>query len=233
MKRNIVEKMREDLESLIEKKDIFIKLIDQKNKSDLIKEYQIWYTEASVIIKKLTPHRYFEFKEFYNNIDRYQIKAFLEYTSDNPTFEDITKIKLFLEQQAAILESAKRKLDSFLMSIEDITKANLFDSELEMAETLNKNGFLRPAGVLAGVVLESHLKTLLSHRNIDLKTSKSLSEYNELLKKNKIIDTPVWRNIQFLTDIRNKCCHKKEKEPTVQDISDLIDGVKKIIKTVY
>ena len=241
----------QDFENLIEKKDRLIKLLDQQNKNELIKEYQDWFTESCEIIKTLIPDRTSEFEGIYYKEEdgikyiferRHFLNLALENQYSNSNVIDFSfrdnqylydVLKNNLEQQFAILESARRSLKSSLMNIKTLTQADLFDSELEMAEELNKNGFLRPAGVLAGVVLESHLKILLSHRNIDLKKSKSLAEYNELLKKNKIIDIPVWRNIQFLTDIRNKCCHSKEKEPTVQDVSDLIDGVKKIIKTVY
>ncbi len=37
----------------------------------------------------------------------------------------------------------------------------------------------------------------------------------------------------MLADIRNVCDHKKEKEPTEQQVTDLIDGTNKVLKTVF
>ena len=53
------------------------------------------------------------------------------------------------------------------------------------------------------------------------------------MKDNEIIDVPTWRFIQHLGDIRNVCDHKKESEPTSDNIDELIKGVEKISKTVY
>ncbi len=54
-----------------------------------------------------------------------------------------------------------------------------------------------------------------------------------MLKKDGIIDTPLWRQIQRLGDIRNLCDHNKEREPTREDVQELIDGVEKITKTLF
>jgi len=52
------------------------------------------------------------------------------------------------------------------------------------------------------------------------------------LKTASIIDQQTWRFIQHLADIRNTCDHK-EKDPTKESVHDLIEGVKKISKTVF
>jgi hypothetical protein len=36
----------------------------------------------------------------------------------------------------------------------------------------------------------------------------------------------------MLADIRNICDHNKQKEPTDTQVTDLIDGTEKILKTV-
>jgi hypothetical protein len=55
---------------------------------------------------------------------------------------------------------------------------------------------------------------------------------NEPLKSNSIIDIPQRRLISMLADIRNICDHNKQKEPTDTQVTDLIDGTEKILKTV-
>ena len=71
------------------------------------------------------------------------------------------------------------------------------------------------------------------HKLSSRKKHPSISDFYQLLKENEIIDTPTWRFIQHLGDIRNLCDHNKEKEPTKEDVLDLIKGVEKVIKTVF
>ena len=49
--------------------------------------------------------------------------------------------------------------------------------------------------------------------------------------KNDVIDLSIFLNIQYLTDIRNKCDHNAE-EPSQKEVKEMIQGVDKIIKTV-
>jgi hypothetical protein len=48
-----------------------------------------------------------------------------------------------------------------------------------------------------------------------------------------VLETPTWRGIQRLGDLRNLCDHNKNKEPTDTDVLELIDGVEKITKTLF
>lgn len=86
--------------------------------------------------------------------------------------------------------------------------------------------------VLAGVVLEEHLQRIcLSHQIRVTKKNPTIADLNDLLKTT-VIDVPTWRFIQRLGDIRNYCGHRKERDPTKDEVQELIDGVEKIIKTV-
>lgn len=60
-----------------------------------------------------------------------------------------------------------------------------------------------------------------------------ISDYNELFKSESVYDVPMWRFVQRLGDLRNLAVHQKEREPTKDEMQDLIDGTKKIIKTVF
>lgn len=65
------------------------------------------------------------------------------------------------------------------------------------------------------------------------KKNPAINDYNQLLKDNDAIDTPTWRFIQRLGDLRNLCDHNKNEEPTKENINDLIDGTDKIIKAIF
>ena len=115
------------------------------------------------------------------------------------------------------------------MCIRDrVVQADLFSSELEASTELQKAGHLRAAGVVAGVVIERHIKQVAAHHNFKSRRKKpTLAEFNDYLKKEAVIQQPMWRFVQHMGDLRNKCAHPDD-EPTKQDIIDLIAGAKKI-----
>jgi hypothetical protein len=65
------------------------------------------------------------------------------------------------------------------------------------------------------------------------KKNPGISDFNDLLKSEGVIDVPVWRFIQHLADLRNLCDHSRKPDPTEAQVTDLIDGVKRVIKTVF
>jgi hypothetical protein len=139
-----------------------------------------------------------------------------------------------LQQQVAILGSIEERFESSLFDIRQLVQGDVFDSELDAAEELAKNKFPRAAGALAGVVLERHLAQVCGKHHINVgKKNPHISDFNDALKNSGVIDTPQWRSIQYLADIRNLCDHDKKNEPTATQVQDLIDGVKKTIKTLF
>jgi hypothetical protein len=139
-----------------------------------------------------------------------------------------------MQNQFTILSSAEKRFKSSLFDIKEVLQADIYDSELEAAKDLAKKGFVRGGGAIAGVVLEKHLGHVCSLHN--LKTRKkhpSISDFYQMLKDNNIIDTAKWRFIQHLGDLRNLCDHNKDREPTKEDVMELIEGVDKVIKTVF
>jgi hypothetical protein len=148
--------------------------------------------------------------------------------------EQVDYARSLFANQLAIVKSAKKRFESSLFNIHQIVQANLFDSELEAAEELLKNGFLRGAGAVAGVVLEKHLGQVCINHNVKIKKrNPHISDYNDALKKEDIIDVPNWRFIQRLGDLRNLCVHKKGRNPTEDEVAELIKGVEKITKSLF
>ena len=208
-------------------------------------EYEAWYSEAYSIIKTLLPHRLDDFSICYKNDKRKETSALTYTLSDyllgvnakdglgREVFGPSAAIPKFLIQ-VGILEAVNQKFQSTLFDIEEILQADLFDNELEAASELNNKGFYRSAGALAGVVLERHLSQVTIKHSLKPKKKKpTINDFNELLKGNQIIDIPTWRKIQVLADIRNKCDHAGTSEPKKEDIEELIEGIKKIIKLIF
>jgi hypothetical protein len=149
-------------------------------------------------------------------------------------FDDYAAVAMRLHVQLEILKSVEARFESSLLDIRQIVQADLYDSELEGARDLLKTGFLRGAGVVTGVVLEKHLSHVSANHKIPLrKKNPTISDYNDLLKQNSVVDVPDWRYIQRLGDLRNLCGHNKDREPTKDEVAELIDGVAKILKTLY
>ena len=65
------------------------------------------------------------------------------------------------------------------------------------------------------------------------KKNPTIADLNDPLKAASVIDTPAWRKISFLADLRNLCSHKKDAEPTKDQVEDLIQGAEWLTKNVF
>ena len=205
-------------------------------------QYQKWYNASLAAIKQLLPDRVVDFVSAYHidvkkdkNITNYGIEDYLlglsltAYSAENNHGYIISKLKL----QYQIVCSLPDRLDSTLFDIKQLMESDLFESEVDAAEQLTKKGFLRGAGAICGVVLEKHLKTVAAAHAIKIvKKTPTINDLNEMLKINNVIDVAQWRHLQYLGDIRNLCDHDKKKEPTKENLEDLISGVRKVLKTI-
>ena len=209
--------------------------------------YQSWYSEAQALIKQILPNRLSDFNSHYEftkvrkeiTFANYMVRDYLQglmitrgYNKE-VVVDGSAAIPEFV-QQLNILKAARNSLDSSLRNISAILQADLFDSEIDSARGLLKAGFLRGAGAICGVVIEKHLQKVCADHEISVrKKNPAISDLNQLLKDNDVLDIPQWRYIQHLADLRNISDHAKEREPTKENISDLVLGTDKILKTVF
>lgn len=210
-------------------------------------EYQAWYSEAKVLIKQLLPDRLADFARHYEkpkprkdiSYENYRIEDFLQGLNvtrgwDKEKVVGPDAAIAHFRQQHAILNAVSARFESSLFDIRQLVQADLFDSELAAAQELLKNGFLRASGAVAGVVLEKHLLQVVENHGIPIrKKHPTINDFNDLLKQADVLDTPSWRQIQRLGDIRNLCDHSKDHEPTKEELQELIAGVEKFTKTLF
>lgn len=250
-------KYEKDLEKLLkiggELERYYSNSVDKTKKQEQKREewtkffvgYQAWYSESLALLKIILPDRLAEFKSLYEkNINRKEI------TLSNYVIEDAldgfvvkcgtdlicSPINAFIkfQRQFLILSSAKRVFLSSLFSLKAMLQADLFDNDIEAANNLNKNGFHRAAGAMCGVVIERHLNDVCANHNLSLnKKEPTINDFNDLLKGNNIYDISAFRKIQYLGDIRNKCDHNKQIEPTKEEVKELIDGTSWLIKNIF
>ena len=244
MNNNLKEILEKEINDLIESGE---KLYLTFNYDEFTRNnYQVWFSKSNKIVELLLPERYQEFKEYYSTdkiqsyLDKIKIKLFLSGFFYEEKEAEKKSIKTLFSQQIAILKSCKEILNSKFNNIQYEMFIELNETELDTAKSLLKIN-LRASGCIAGVVLEKYLKSLLNKYNPNhgkKDNELSLNVINELLKE-KAYDTKTFKNIQYLSDIRNLCDHdKKDSEgktidPTKEDVETLIENTERIMRTIY
>ena len=216
--------------------------------------YQTWYTEAARVIDRVAPERVNEFCALYDPADgsteipdsrlkygiRHYISDVTRWVGGNygrprrPQYDYSAVVRRKLESQVAILEAARVPLASVLADIRGVLQADIFDSEIGAACHLHSNGYDRAAGAVAGVVLEGHLQAVCATHSLTYEKQRpTINDLLGYLRDGGVIDLPIVRRIQAFADIRNLCDHKRERDPTSDEVSQLIDGVDNTIKTLH
>lgn len=242
------EAIREQLDALVKGgNELLKKLTDKKDLIEFGTAYQLWYTRTLPLVRSLAPDRFPEFRGYYEVDPKrkaigpasYVLQDYVNGIAPSPDWQG--KVA-FDHQQAAIarmlnqvqiLLSLSSRIEGVLTNVEGHLLADIEDRELSAAAELSKSN-LRAAGTLAGVLLERHLGQVASNRGVKIgKKDPTIGDLNEALKKEAAYELPTYRKIQFLSDIRNICCHNKSREPTLDEVRELLSGVGAVIKTVF
>ncbi len=218
-----------------------------KDLPDFESSYQKWYSKAQAVVKQVMPDRLSDFSSYYEyprarkeiDYQNYMIRDYLQglrVTRRGGAEVVVDKSAAIPEfrQQLSIVVAAKEALSSKLMDLTAILQADLFDSEVESAAALAQAGFNRAAGAICGVVIEKHLQFVCdTHGITSRKKTPGISDLSQILRDADVTTVPQWRFIQHLADIRNVCDHAKGREPTKDEIDDLVVGTRKVLKTVF
>ena len=119
-----------------------------------------------------------------------------------------------------VLVALRRAIEGgYLTSLERRLRANVYDDFLTQAGELLAAGYHVAAVVLAGGVLEDHLRKLCESRGLAWAGCGSLSKYNDLLK-DRAYAQPTWRRIQSVADLRNHAAHGDGAKVNAGDAED-------------
>lgn len=218
----------------------------QKNEEQRFQyDYQSWYSKSLKVIETLASDRYVEFRGYYEidpkrkslGYGTYVIQDYIKNVVPNrydyPNFDSRSQVIKCFFNQLTILHSIAERVDSVLDDIAGELYAEFQDDEIAVARQLAKVS-ARAAGALAGVLIEGHLQKVAQAHGIKIaKKNPTIADLNDPLKMASVIDVPVWRKISYLADLRNLCSHKKDLEPTKDQVEELIQGAEWLAKNVF
>ena len=122
----------------------------------------------------------------------------------------------------------------YLHSVMELIHADLFSDFLEMADHLMEQGYKDPAAVIAGSVLEEHLRKLCDKNgSIDVKkpdgASKKADSLNSELAGATVYSKLDQKNVTSWLDLRNKAAHGRYTEYTKDQVALLIQSIRDFI----
>lgn len=138
------------------------------------------------------------------------------------------------EQLAAIIHALRDDYEGGgLLSIQEIVHADLFDDFLDMAEELSAKGFVGPAAVLAGTVLEEHLRKLATKHGLSVvnegKRPKAVEVLGTELRKADVLTEVQRKSVSAWYSQRNEAAHGHADNLHQGDVDRMIDGVRDFV----
>lgn len=121
----------------------------------------------------------------------------------------------------------------YLESIHELIHADIFTDFLEMADYLLEEGYKDPAAVLAGGVLEEHLRKLCQKNNIPTQKDESRPKKADKLNA-ELADAEVYskldqKSVTSWLDLRNKAAHGKYDEYLKEQVALMVNGIRDFI----
>ena len=132
-----------------------------------------------------------------------------------------------------ILSAAREELEGgWLTTTKGLISAEIFSDFLEMAQHLLGEEYKDPAAVMAGSVLEEHLRQLCQKHGISTETTKQgrpqpkkADALNSDLAKKEVYSKLDQKNVTAWLDLRNKAAHGKYQEYTKEQVSLMIQSL--------
>jgi len=125
----------------------------------------------------------------------------------------------------------------FLKNIGEIIHSEIFTDFMDMAEYLLSEGYKDAAAVIAGTVLETHLRKLCTKNEISTKIQttndkvvpKKADTMNSELAAGSLYNTGVQKQVTAWLDIRNNAAHGNYSEYNESDVDLMIKGINHMV----
>src|SRR5262245_17733188 len=137
-------------------------------------------------------------------------------------------------QLTVVLTSLKTVYEHGLLeSMDELVHADLFGDFLEMARYLLDSGYKDPAAMLAGAVLEEHLRKLCLKNGIPITTvdargdakQKVINSLNTDLYRKPVYPKPEMQQVTAWAGIRNSADHALFHEYTKEQVDGMVQGI--------
>lgn len=145
-----------------------------------------------------------------------------------------------VEKGIAILETIKDEISGgWLFSLKGLVTAEIFADFLEMAEYLLAQDYKDPAAVVAGSVLEEHLRQLCTREEIPVEleskgklVAKKADQMNADLAKGEVYNKLTQKLVTAWLDLRNKAAHAKYEEYNKEQVQQMLQGITEFLARV-
>ncbi len=158
--------------------------------------------------------------------------------NDNPYKKSVDKIcntdqgilnPISVGEVTVILKLLLQDIDrGLLASIEDQTRASVFDDFLDHAKEYAKNNISNEAGVIAGVVFEDTLRTICRNSGVEEKGEKLDILIDQLVKSGILTQTKAKR-ARVAAHVRTKATHAQWEEFELEDVNTTIRFTEELI----
>ena len=137
----------------------------------------------------------------------------------------------YVDHLTGVLKSLRSDFaNNRLLTLEQLVIADAFEDFLEMADHLLDSSFKDPAAVLAGSVLEQHLRVLCGNRSIPVSKPSGRPEpastLNQELAKAQTYGKSEQKSVTAWLGIRNDAAHGHYSSYDNKQVKLLIDGVR-------
>jgi hypothetical protein len=138
-----------------------------------------------------------------------------------------------LTQGIELMKGAKEEIEKgFLYNIEHLISADLFDSVIEQADYLSKNGFKDVAAILGRVVIENTLKDIAKRETITVPEKTQLSELNQLLRDSSVYEKNIWRLVQAQIDLGNYAAHGQFDKYDDKSVASMLTWIRETLMSL-
>lgn len=141
------------------------------------------------------------------------------------------------EYHIGILQALRDDYEGgYTRAIQELIHADLFSDFLEMAEYFLAEGYKDPAAVMAGGVLEEHLRKLCQKNTIPIteptksgQRPKKAESMNAELAGANVYSKLDQKSVTAWLDLRNKAAHAKYTEYVQEQVGLMIQGIRDFI----
>jgi hypothetical protein len=116
-----------------------------------------------------------------------------------------------------------------LQSFEELIHADLFSDFLEMAEYFLQEGYKDPAAVMAGGVLEEHLRKLCGKHGVAVPPKPKLDSMNSDLAKAGTYNKNDQKQVTAWAGLRNDAAHGNYSNYTDGEVKLMVAGIRDFI----